>query len=1253
MTVFQYRRISKNFINELNDKRLSGESSILFGPRYVGKRYLLQRLSELCEADRENDTGPVVQLRFLAEPAVTRESDVQQIICEAVTAAGMKVSSKKPQGDIFFGPIDKLYERVGKPINLLAANVDAISPHLSRYFLEGIRNRIQKGYLVAVISGEDDLHDLVHSPRGEFFDFAHRYVVQDYEREEFYDYLSNYTQSMCIAFESPPEAYQYLWELTGGNIYSMRMLLWSLIELRAHSEVSANKLFKISDIPTSPEMIGVPNVYTAQVYRHATQLVARDPKCWEALEQLLKHRVVEIEASEINFPTSLEMAGIAVREKVGDDSVLKFASPLRERFIRQFYDNRRFGDLYARAGEWDKAFKRYDLLNPEEKMRPSGINDRADVEATVNALCASLYSGTAKSPDPLKAIESAKNLFLNGCWYVLGFREVTFWEWDEKQNELVLQNQPLNLFTPSDSLKNRIALLLSAPPLPDDILALQDPWNRYAIAAQIPTLRSSQRAAVVISDLEKRAIISREREGLARHLLQHFIKAYGHAVEVYKLQQRLKGRNKHVQIMNSVFNLLENYVPDVEGILTTTARGLKSLGYSRVMFSLVDREKKRIKGYLDLSNNPKVNIAQETDWPLREYRADIQPFVIHTKKPKCVPDASKEPLSNPKVAQDAGIRAFAIIPILNPTGEAIGTIHVEREDGAMPTEDEANDLRDFGRQLAIVIERTEPYLLVSALNKIPEPIIVADRNERPLYANSPAADLFGLKLGWQKPNQPSLRTAPGGEKCSQLLSESLQTGHRRVSHFESLGNRSDYHVAVLTDVVEDWRGDIAGALLRVQDFDYIQRVFEASQLVAESTDKLAALEGMLKAASETLRHKWGRMYVYEKRKDNGEERFVSKLSFPADWAYAKEFNNGEVILKRKGGPGQIDWKCIDEKTPLVFCWKEDLENGKQHITRHGLKAINVINPKQPSRIQKKPGDFWIDFPLMTPEEILGKMCLGCDEDLRPENFELLRLLSQEVVGLFDAFVKRARNDELVQRDVEETTRAMLVHNLFTHFGGFSPILTEYRLLANELEPLKELNRQFAKVLGDAMSIAKRAKERQGAIALKPAPVDLINLLENLLAPLPKRVWTLEYEERPIKANIDGDCFGTAILEMLQNSQEMISNPEQLRVSITVELIQPDEQPEEWVKLTYKDNGPGVPDQIRDRVFDENFTFRPGRRKGTGIGLYFVRRVIEAHGGFIFLGLPAQGAEFTMAVPKNSTINQKEESDVSYPDRRRH
>jgi signal transduction histidine kinase len=66
-----------------------------------------------------------------------------------------------------------------------------------------------------------------------------------------------------------------------------------------------------------------------------------------------------------------------------------------------------------------------------------------------------------------------------------------------------------------------------------------------------------------------------------------------------------------------------------------------------------------------------------------------------------------------------------------------------------------------------------------------------------------------------------------------------------------------------------------------------------------------------------------------------------------------------------------------------------------------------------------------------------------------------------------------------------------------------------------------------------------------------------------------------------------------------------------------------------LKLIYEDDGVGIADDVRSRLFQE------GYGQGTGYGLYLIKRICEAYGWTIQeTGREGHGAQFTMTIPKN-------------------
>lgn len=65
----------------------------------------------------------------------------------------------------------------------------------------------------------------------------------------------------------------------------------------------------------------------------------------------------------------------------------------------------------------------------------------------------------------------------------------------------------------------------------------------------------------------------------------------------------------------------------------------------------------------------------------------------------------------------------------------------------------------------------------------------------------------------------------------------------------------------------------------------------------------------------------------------------------------------------------------------------------------------------------------------------------------------------------------------------------------------------------------------------------------------------------------------------------------------------------------------------------QDNGPGIPDEIKEKIFERFFTTKPSG-KGTGLGLWIISQIIESHGGAITVAdnPNGPGALFTITVP---------------------
>jgi len=99
------------------------------------------------------------------------------------------------------------------------------------------------------------------------------------------------------------------------------------------------------------------------------------------------------------------------------------------------------------------------------------------------------------------------------------------------------------------------------------------------------------------------------------------------------------------------------------------------------------------------------------------------------------------------------------------------------------------------------------------------------------------------------------------------------------------------------------------------------------------------------------------------------------------------------------------------------------------------------------------------------------------------------------------------------------------------------------------------------------------------------------------------------------ADISGDREMLQIVfqNLLMNAAQAMEGQGRIEVTIT--------QANRRCRVVVADRGPGMPQEVRDKAFDAFFTTK---HRGTGLGLPIARRVVEAHGGTIYIDVPPAG-----------------------------
>jgi signal transduction histidine kinase len=109
---------------------------------------------------------------------------------------------------------------------------------------------------------------------------------------------------------------------------------------------------------------------------------------------------------------------------------------------------------------------------------------------------------------------------------------------------------------------------------------------------------------------------------------------------------------------------------------------------------------------------------------------------------------------------------------------------------------------------------------------------------------------------------------------------------------------------------------------------------------------------------------------------------------------------------------------------------------------------------------------------------------------------------------------------------------------------------------------------------------------------------------------------------------DADALQHLFVNLFLNTFQAIEGVGKIHVSIKA-------QSPHILTVIYEDNGPGIPEEQRLRVFDPFYTTKQVG-EGTGLGLYIVANIIEEHNGDIAIEAPAAGGiRFIINLPRNS------------------
>lgn len=422
------------------------------------------------------------------------------------------------------------------------------------------------------------------------------------------------------------------------------------------------------------------------------------------------------------------------------------------------------------------------------------------------------------------------------------------------------------------------------------------------------------------------------------------------------------------------------------------------------------------------------------------------------------------------------------------------------------------------------------------------------------------------------------------EKNGNVLTiESITTGIKADTDQITFQDKKTYHVDQYTLMHTDFEGKRFGFLPGVEkrDYDFIHPLmFTDSVLVYQGTDEV---EGLL-------------LYVFE-------TAFVGNdvtLAYP-QFQPATIHSDSHARLWVEPNTGDV--------VRIIKTWEDYIVEDSQR------KETVSIGTKHTTPFT---------------EHILIHHAEAKIVNLRLATYVIPTLLGSAVIGAGIGIIMSKRFST-IRREMEMQEKMTVLGNLTARISH--DFRNPLNVISNAAQLLIAQQDQKPEEIKRKVDLIKRSVDRMmyqindvmsyvRSVQINPESVSLKQVLDSSIenTEIPKTV-SVSLPTSDVTIIADSHRLVTMFTNILTNAIQAMNKTGRIDISM--------HEKDETVEIHITDSGPGIPDEVIDRIWEPLFTTK---QSGTGLGLVSVKSIVEAHGGKI--GVKNNPTTFTIELPKN-------------------